>query len=135
MKLAVLLLSTCLALAGCGGDTPVSTQSVKTPANVLVLSGSVRVNGQQDIVTLDLSNTGGPGAYKIEFWALPSSIGGGNRLLSTSDVVSVAAGYRESVKWTLSFASFGTLPRTDFVLVYSRDPNTAVFRQTAKFTF
>jgi predicted small lipoprotein YifL len=116
------------ALAACGGDGPVDPPPPPADARIVVTSGTVQwVTAKTDRIELSLQNTGGPGFFKVEFWGLRTSPTGSHRLFATTEAVEVQASYRENVVYNIPVSS---APDTDWVIVYSRNPGTAVYRQT-----
>jgi hypothetical protein len=103
-----------------------------TTANVIVVSGSSGGSLAHTAFTVQLRNTGGPGVYKIEVWGLPHSPNGPDFFFGTTEPVEVPTGYEETVLYELSGPLQGPL---GWVLVFTRDQGSAVYRQTARFDF
>ena len=126
-----------LVVAGCGGSkdaTAPVTDPVVVPPNVTFASASRLKGSTADAVTTALKNIGGDGSYRIEFLAGPLNVvNATDRVVSTTDVVVVAATYAETVTWSVPRQiGFSSVTQA---IIYSRNLNSAVFRETARAAF
>lgn len=123
-----------VSLAGCGGsgkttdpNPPPPPPPPPAPANVKVVS-TAPGNG---CVVVHLHNDGGPGAFKISFYGLPTTPNGSDTFFGTTEGVEVAAGYDESPCYTVQTSP--TDPPLSYLLVFSRDQGSAKYRQTDRY--
>jgi hypothetical protein len=133
-KTTVLAVALGLTL-GCGGSgsdakAPTGPENPiePTPANVIVASASAGPT----TITAHLKNTGGPGVYKIEMWGIPHEPNGPDFFFGETEPVEVNAGYDETVTWVMSGRVTGPI---GWLLVFTRDQGSALYRQSARFDF
>lgn len=126
-----------LGLGACSSDTTAPPGGGSTPppdpgpANVVVADAATAHPNQFVLtVTLHLRNDGGPGVYKVQLFGLPTTPNGADTFFGESDPVEVNAAYDESVTYTIETENFAKA-----ALVFTRDTNTAVYRQTAELDF
>lgn len=125
----VCFLAACDDPAGPGTDPGPTPQS--QPVNVVIASATETGFFAQRRVTLTLENTGGVGFFRVSFWSLRNTLSGPHRFWGSTDPVEVNVGYRETVEYTVN----SNTSRVDWVIVEVRDPNSAVFRQSACYRF
>ena len=111
-------------------ETTFSVTCAPTPAEVVVVDGSHETGFQMETITLHLRNDGGPGVYRIEFWGLPTSPNGPETFMGESEPVEVDEDYDETVTFEIETNTFAT-----HVLIFTRDANSAVYRDTDRFDF
>lgn len=122
-----------LMLAACGGDST-GPEPEPDPGNVKVVAASQVKIYQGARVTVSLRNDGGPGVFKVEFWSNPrNQVGGAGDFWGASDPVEVAQGWSETVAWDVTTSATGT--PVDWIIVQTRDPGSAAYRQTARHDF
>jgi hypothetical protein len=132
----LLILAGFALVAGCSESTapdppaepPPVAPPVVGPTNVVILAAFAEYTTGfvgTDVVSIRLSNKGGTGAFYLEFWALPSGPNTTVRRMVESEVVTVLAGYDESLAYSVT-----GLGRIQSVKVKSRPVNTAVWTQT-----
>ncbi len=101
------------------------TVTVLPPVEVQLTSLSVTTEPSgQPRVQMQLRNTGGRGFYKIEFWQMRETPGGEHRR-----VLSQMNDSEAPVGMDISSAIIGFV-RPDWVIVYSRAPNSTEYRMT-----
>lgn len=128
----------------CKGESPIAPSTptppvtpvvpvvpVVVPPNLTFTSSAIVKGAAQDAVTTGLRNTGGDGSYRVEFWASQLNVvNAAPKLVATTDVVAVTASYAQTVTWTVprqpGYASVSV------AVLYSRDLNSAVFRETGR---
>ncbi len=111
----------------------IATITVRPPARVLIVSASQqRTDISEWTVSVTLRNAGGRGFYYIEFWSLRTSPVGPDHLLGVTQAVEVSPTYEESVSYRVPTPS--TLG-VSWLLVYTRDPDSGAYRQSARFDF
>jgi hypothetical protein len=116
-----------LALGGCSSDT--TDPGNNGPANIAVVSAQVtQSNDVQEVVSVHLTNSGGPGAFKLEFWGIPHSPNGPDSFYGETEAVEVAAGYDETVSYTVS----GSNVLVGWLYVDMRDQGSAAYRQSPR---
>ena len=126
------ILAAVLVLAGCG-DSPTETKEPE-PGDVRIVSASQVPIFEGGRVTVSLRNDGGPAVFKVEFWTHPrNQVGGQSVMWGSSDPVEVGEGWTETVTWDVSTG--GTRWPVDWIIVQTRDPGSAAYRQTARHDF
>lgn len=102
------------------------------PANIVVRSWE-----QDGDVVTELENTGGPGAFRLDFFGGYANQPYGcpaaqfpcpcrQTFLASTETVTVEEDYEETVAWDTSDLS------VDIVEAHSRDENSAVWRETSR---
>jgi hypothetical protein len=122
-----------------GDDTPEQPEQ-PTAAEVIVVSADRSHTGihefGNELVTVHLRNTGGPGVYKLEFWGLPQTPNGADTFFGGTEPVEVPSGYEESPSWEVPSGSEPNgIFLVQWILVFTRDQGSAQYRQTARFDF
>jgi len=137
------MLGAALALAACGGSGGANGITAPPPqaqAAVAIVSASAVTGAGTlvDAVSVSVANAGGSGSYYLEFWGEPIRTSPSGcyiqpgqtscphpvqQKIGTSQVVSVTAGYAES----LSYSVPGTVSS---VKVFTQPVNTAVYAET-----
>lgn len=120
-----------IAAAACGGDSKTDPNPPPPvdpgPSSVKILAFQETSNG---LATLHLHNDGGPGAFRLEFWALPRSSAGGDTFLAATEAVEVGTGYDESPSYQVrTFFD----PPVKYVLAFTRNEGSAVYQQTDRY--
>lgn len=116
------IIAALVLLTGCSGDSPNEPTPV-VPANV-VFRSTEHVNQIGGIrVTATLSNTGGPGTFKLQahFWRTCATCVPPDPMDSES--YDVAAGWQDSSTWEVE-------PRPRYIYVLTRDTGSITWRQT-----
>lgn len=115
-----------LGILACGdSDSPASPSA---PPQLVIRNAIHDAFPNRGFVTLTLENTGGPGTYRIDFWAWPNVPNGSYRFLGSPPAVDVEAGYRESLVW-----GFPVWVAT--VVVFSKGRNSVVYEEDARHQF
>lgn len=119
-----------VALVACGG-----ADATKPPvaANVTLSAVSrVHVDDLNDVINTTVTNTGGAGSYQLKFWSFPlTQVNGSDKVLTSSNIVTVRAGYTEQLQWTIPRQGWAPV---EFITAESRDENSAIFRETSRAT-
>ncbi|HEX8320065.1 Ig-like domain-containing protein [Longimicrobium sp.] len=116
-----------------GGVSATANVVVRPAAAVTVVSGTVAAADiARDRVTLRLQNTGGRGTFFIEFWGLRTSPSGAHHHFADSQPVEVQPGLDVTASFLVPVRS---APDVDWVIVYTREPGSLNYRQTACYRF
>jgi hypothetical protein len=95
-----------------GDGVPEQPQQLD-PAEVIVISVEQRhVDLGNELVTVHLKNTGGPGVYKLEFWGLPHLAKEPETFYGETEPVDVPAGHEHTSSWEVPTKSFPSLGLT-----------------------
>jgi hypothetical protein len=125
-----------------GGDANVTARAgylsataritVRPPAAVVVSTASrTQLDASTYRVTAALRNTGGRGVYRIEFYSRAAGVVNPPATLTAStEPVSGTATYGESLSWAVAVPPNNTV---EWFIVLTREPNTATYRETARF--
>ena len=117
-----------------GSVSAAARVTVRPPVAVVAASASrTQVFASTYRVTAALRNTGGRGAYRVEVYYRAVNLANRPAVLALStDPVPVTAHYSASVSWEVRVAPDSDV---DWFVVFSRGPNDAAYRETARFTF
>lgn len=101
------------------------------PVGTVVVEGSQVIIGARPTITLHLRNDGGPGIYRIEFWAWPTSDDEPAIFMDGTEEVAVDENYEETVTYEIETNRIAA-----YALIFtSNDENNPGFRQTDLFYF
>lgn len=120
------LLAAGMLVTGCGDST-----SPPQPIDIRLLDATKHETDLWVDVTYHVHNEGGAGAYRVQFLAAAKFPDSGTFLLGETDPVDVSSAYDE----TLTVRLMGDNPVLEAVVVLAHDPNSAVERETDRFTF
>ena len=110
-----------------GAQTTVDIVCAPMRPGVVVAEGIQTIAGGRPTVTLHVRNEGGPGQYRVEFWAVPFSTEKPAKFLYGTPELTIGADYEESVTYQLV-----TTPAT-YAVVYTTNDENVGFSQTDLF--
>lgn len=135
MTARTFLLLAVLALVACG-ETPTETDGpVLGEATVVLDEASLGYQGSSEVIAAALRNTGRAGSFKMEAWGLPTTPNGPNTLYGKTDETLVAAGWKQTLSFSVNTGTFSGTHRIKTIVVYSRDDQNVVWRETGRKTF
>ena len=105
------------------------------PANVIMESANLSKGYPGEIITLSLRNTGNAGSFKVEAWGLPTTPNGPSTFYGASSPANVAAGWQQTLEYEVTTGLSAESYFVKWVLVFTRDDQNVVWRQTGRWDF